>query len=290
MQRKIENQDKSIKNVIFISDLHTGCQFGLFPDVRFPLDGGSIVEQSLLQAKVWQFWLLFWNEWVPQVTRGEPYALVINGDLTDGRHHNTTTQVTQNLSDQRKLSRIILDPIIEKVVSVNNQKLLYIIRGTEAHVGAAGESEETLAEEFEAKQDEYGNYARWDLNIKVGNCLINALHHIGISGSLAYETTALMKEYGEATSDAARWGRPVPNIIARAHRHRFSEISVPTHEGYGICFCTPGWQLKTPFVWRISSGRLTMPQFGGALVRSGDEEFYIRSKVWSVQQSATEEI
>jgi hypothetical protein len=227
----------------------------------------------------------FWNGWVPKVTRGEPFAVVVNGDTTDGRHHGATTQITQNLSDQRKIAKQLLEPIVEMC---NGN--FFIVRGTNAHVGEAGENEETLAEELGAIQDADGHFARNDLWIKVGDCLVNILHHIGTTGSMSYETTALMKEYAESVAEAGRWNLKAPNVVVRSHRHRLAEVTVPTADGYGICITTPGWQMKTPLVWRIPGGRNSTPQFGGILIRQGDEEFYVRHKVWNAKRSETVKI
>ena len=101
------------------------------------------------------------------------------------------------------------------------------------------------------------------------------------------QTGSGMKEFAETTAEAARWGQPIPNIVARAHRHRHAEIRVPTANIYGFCFTTPGWQLKTPYVFR-GMGRISTPQLGGALVRQGDEEFFTRHKTWSVKRPRTE--
>lgn len=259
-----------INNAIIISDLHAGCQFGLCPP-EVQLDSGSLIKHNKYQRKVWNWWIEFWRVWVPKVTRGEPYCVVVNGDAMDGRHHNSVTQISQNLADQKKIAKSILDPIVEMC---NGE--FYMVRGTEVHVGRSGENEETLAEQLGAIPDEVGNYSRFELWLKVGSCLAHIMHHIGTTGSTAYETTALMKEFAESCTEAAKWGFEAPNVVVRSHRHRHSEVKVPAKDVYGICFTTAGWQLKTPFVYKIPGGRITTPQFGGSLIRQGDEEFYTR--------------
>ena len=211
---------KRINNLIVVSDLHCGCQLGLCPPVDIPLDNGGFYKSSILQQKVWDWWVEFWGEWVPTVVRNEPFAVVINGDAMDGVHHGVVTQISHNLSDQRRIARMILEPVVRQC-SGN----FYLIRGTESHVGKSGQNEETLAEELGALPDKQGNYARWDLWLNVGGKgLVNILHHIGATGSLAYETTALMKEYTEACSDAGRWNREAPQIVVRSHRHRSDTV------------------------------------------------------------------
>lgn len=274
-----------IRNVIVISDLHCGCQFGLCPDKGITLDGGGRYVPSDNQKKVWQWWKLFWAEWVPKVTRGEPFALIVNGDTTDGRHHNSTTQISQNLSDQKNIAEEVLFPIVEQTDT------LFMTRGTSSHVGESGENEEMLAENLKAVPDSAGNNARNELFCLVGGetgCLIHVAHHIGTTGSTHYESSAVMKEMSESYAEAGRWNNRAPDIIVRSHRHRNIEVRIPTANGYGMGIVTPGWQLKTPFVYRIAGGRLTTPQFGGILIRQGDEEHYTRSRVWNITRPEAE--
>lgn len=269
-----------IPNAIFISDTHFGCQFALCSE-RVTLDGGGTYSISKFQRIILECWQAFWDEWVPRVTRGDPFALIINGDALDHRHHGTTTTISNNVKDQSNIAYEILAPVVDRA------ELYYHIRGTEAHTGPAGESEEKLAERLGAVKDEMGNSSRYELFLQVGSCLCHVTHHIGVTGSLAYETTALMKEFAESTSESARWGKKAPNIVVRSHRHRHAEIRVPTAHTYGYCFTTPGWQLKTPFVYR-GMGRISTPQLGGSLVRQGDEEFFTRHKTWSIKRPKTE--
>ncbi len=225
--------------IIILSDLHCGCQFGLCPNtVKF--DGGGHYESSTFQKKVWQRWGYFHEEWVPKVTKGEPYVLVLNGDVLDGVHHGAKTQITQNLSDQSDIAELILRPIIEKEKCVK----YYHLRGTEAHSGKSGEEEERLAKLLGAVPDEYGNYARWEMWFRLKTALVHFSHAIGVTSSSAYESTAVYKEMVEAFNEAGRWRDEPPDVVVRSHRHRQFETRIATKKGYGISLVTPGWQLK----------------------------------------------
>jgi len=277
----------AIRQAIIISDIHAGCQFGLFPDKTLLIDGGNQVSQSVLQSKVWVWWNEFWNDWVPRVTKNEKYVIVINGDTTDGRHHGSTTQISQNMSDQSKIAMEILQPILAQP----NVAGLYMTRGTEAHTGPSGENEELLAKALGAIPDEIGNYARNELWLRIGGkngALAHILHHIGTTGRTHYETSAPMAEYGESCLEAGRWSTNAPDFVIRSHRHRYVETVISTSRGYGMSIVTPGWQLKTPFSWKIAGGRNSLPQFGGILIRQGEEEHYSRSFVKNV--SRTQEV
>lgn len=228
-------------------------------------------------------WLEFWDEWVPMVTRGEDYAVILNGDAIEGAHHNASTPITNNLKDQRAIAFEILSPI------VNNPRCreYYHIRGTETHVGISGEHEEALAEQLRAIPNEFGNHARWEMWYRLHGCLIHFTHHVGSTSSAAYESTAVFKELVEAYNESGRWNNEPPVAVVRSHRHRGMHIVIPTDSGYGMSIVTPGWQLKTPHVYRMGLGRSSTPQIGGYLLRHGDEDhLYPRFRIWKIQRPA----
>lgn len=273
------------RNLVVISDTHCGCKLGLCPPTPIPLDMGGTYTASVFQQKMWALWLEFWNAWVPTVTRGEPFDVVHNGDAIDGRHHNSTTQITHDLEDQSRIAEAVLTPIVQRARDSGGQ--YYHIRGTEAHVGQSGENEERLARSLGATPNEHGQYARFDLWKRVGgSCLVHLLHHVGTTSSAAHETSAVNAELTAEYVEAARWRREPPDFIVRSHRHRSCAVDLNSAKGYAAAIVTPAWQGKTPYVWKIPGARLSEPQFGGVLIRQGDEEFYYRRKVWSLDRSA----
>lgn len=277
---------QALNNVVYVSDTHCGCSLGLCPDGGVQLDDGGMYKPSKFQLKMWDFWQEFWNEWVPAATRGEPFAVVHNGDAIDGVHHNSVTQITNNLTIQGRIAYEVMKPIVELC-----EGRYYHIRGTEAHVGKSAQAEEGLAKGLGAIPNEEGQYARYDLWKSVGEAgeLVHSLHHVGTTGSNAYEATAVHKELVETLTECARWGGKVPSIIVRSHRHRHIETSIPTLTGKSRAVVTPAWQGKTPFCWKIPGARLALPQFGGVLVRwSEDKVLFTKEKVWSIARSNAE--
>lgn len=281
-----------IHNIVVISDIHAACQFGLFPTTGvkdFFLDGGGSYEPSKFQQEVYLKWLEFWNEWIPLVTKKEPYIVVCNGDLIDGVHHESVTQITHNLADQKKIAMAIMKPILNK----KNCEDFFLIRGTEAHVGKSAQEEETLGEMLNAHPTKEKQYSRWELWLEFGKNknMCHFTHHVGTTHSAAYESTGVYKEFVEACTEAGRWGRKIPQIVIRSHRHRAFETRVPTKWGYGISCVTAGWQLKSPIVFRSNLGRASTPQIGGMIIREGDEDgIYTRFKTWDFKRSNVEYI
>ncbi len=274
---------KPIRYAVYVSDTHCGCGLALCPP-EVQLDDGGSYHRSMFQQKIGIMWDEFWNDFVPSVVKDEPFLVVHNGDAIDGVHHNSVTQITNNLSVQSDIAYAMLKPIVDMC-----EGRYYHIRGTEAHVGKSACEEERLAKRLGSIPNEEGQHARYDLWLKIGDqegALIHSLHHIGTTGSQAYESTAVHKELTESYIEAGRWGNRPPDVIVRSHRHRCIKIEVPTLNTDGIAVVTPAWQGKTPFVWKIPGGRLSTPQFGGVIVCWDEDGFvYTRKKVWVTERS-----
>lgn len=278
---------KQLNNLVVVSDLHCGCRMGLCPPNGACLDDGGEYKPSKFQKKVWSWWDEFWGEFVPDATRGEPYAVVTNGDVIDGVHHRSTTQISHNLEDQSTLAEAVLRPVVERC-----EGRFYMVRGTEAHVGASAREEELLAKKLGAIPNSEGQHARWDLWKEIGDGkLIHLLHHIGTTGSQAYEATAVHKELIEELLESARWRDKTPDMIVRSHRHRCIETAIPVgsrdakHSGRAVAVVTPAWQGKTPFAWKIPGARLSPPQFGGIVIRYAHGRLFVDWRVWTIERS-----
>ena len=124
----------NVNNLIAISDTHIFSRAGLIDPSPFKLDDGGTYTPSDEQMVLWDCWLKFWNEWVPFVTKKEPFAVLANGDLLEGVHHGTKHNISDNYADQEAAALRVLEPIVEKC-----QGRFYVTRGTEAHAGKSGE-------------------------------------------------------------------------------------------------------------------------------------------------------
>jgi hypothetical protein len=272
------------RNIVVINDIHAGCRMGLSP-LTVKLDGGGDYLASDFQSYLWARWREFWTDWVPHVTKGEPYDLCINGDVVDGVHHGSTTQISHNLGDQAEIAMTLLRPIVK------NAERYFHIRGTEAHVGPSGVEEERIARELGATPDANGNYARWDMLHEITGPdgkprYVHFTHHISPHSSGQSEVGALGRELNDMYNESGRWGKAPADVLVRGHRHRYSQIPMVGDRGLQICVVSPGWQGKTPFTYRLSGARMALPQFGGIVVRAGDEGLYVRAKVWTIEEQA----
>lgn len=279
----------SVRSLVVVSDTHCGCRLGICRPEPIPLDDGGTYSPSKFQAKLYGMWREFFDVWLPEVTRGEAYDLLHNGDAIDGVHHASTSQITHNFEDQLRIAEALMEPEVRRCKSLGGT--YYHIRGTSAHVGQSSVYEEMLAKRLGAKPNGQGQYARYDLWKRVGGTggpLVHALHHIGTTSSAAHEASAVNAELSASYVEAARWNREPPDYIVRSHRHRSIAVDMDSAKGYAAAIVTPAWQGKTPYVWKLAGARLSEPQVGGICIRRGDEEHYYRRKVWSFDRSSEE--
>lgn len=259
---------------------------GLCPPDGAELDEDGLYMPSKLQLKVWSYWEEFWKEWVPAATKGEDFIIVNNGDVIDGVHHNSVTQISHNISDQKILAKKILAPVIANPKC----KGYYHVRGTEAHVGRSASYEEELARELGAIPNAEKQHARWELWLDMQGELIHFLHHIGTTSSSAHESSAVNAELTASFVESARWDEKKPTIIVRSHRHRSIEVRIPIRSGYATAVVTPCWQLRTPFTYKIAGARLAPPQIGGILIRHGDEGVFTKTFVRNIERPKIDKI
>lgn len=265
--------------IVVVSDLHIGSYSGLCPPGGIRLDGGGTYKPNKFQRTLWRFWTHFWDEFVPQATKDATLrAIVINGDILEGIHHNHVGIVTTTWEHMRAGAKRILLPVREKV------DRFHVIRGTEAHSAPGAEAEETLADSLKATINELGDHSSWQLWGTVDGVVFQFAHHIGVTSSAAYETSAPMRELISGFTEAAQWGRRLPDVFVRSHRHRFTEVPLPSLKGRVRLVVTPGWQLRTPHTERID--RMRMPHIGGVVFTVEDGICQVREKLYPLPEPA----
>jgi hypothetical protein len=278
-----QKEKTKITDIVVISDLHCGDQLGICPDRKIKLDAGGYYKPNKIQKKIWKHYLRFINEFIPEVTQGRKFILVVNGDVIEGVHHRATHQISHNLKDQENIAVETLEPLI----SLKNCSKIFFIRGTEAHSGPASECEERIAERVKAEKDEKGNYSRYTLWLEFGtkNILCNFAHHIGVTNTSAYESTAVLKELIEAYVVTGRYNLKPPAIVVRSHRHKFISVTLSGTYVNAISLVTPSWQAFTPFMSRNIQGRVGLPEIGGVIIREGKEvPLYFRTFIKAIER------
>lgn len=233
----------------------------------FRLMGGGSYYPSEVQRAIRRVWDRFWTSWVPAVTKGEPFDLVINGDAVEGIHHGAVSQISHNPEDHVELAyQVLREP-------ASRARHVYLIRGTEAHVGASGHMEEALAKRLKAR-----GRSRWELYYRLGRKLIHFTHHIG-GGGPATSASPTKRELMASWFDSCITAQRPVSYIVRSHVHRYDEHRWAAESGYVGGVTTPAWQAKGAYAYRTAS-RTQTTQLGGLLIRRGSQdELYVRAFV-----------
>lgn len=224
-----EVKKRPIRHVIVVSDIHAGASAAIMPPEFVTLEGQT-VRANPLQRWYWDVWRELCDEWVPAVTRGEPFALVVNGDLVEGpTHHRTTEVVSLEWGDHMDLAVEVLKPLSDAAAAT------FITEGTSCHVENV---EHGIARRLKAIGPN-GTPAAWkrlDLTICGHRCIFQ--HHISTSARTWTEATALGAALANEQLEAARAGERPPSLLASAHRHRPGMYQTSS----GLSLVTGAWQ------------------------------------------------
>jgi hypothetical protein len=239
------------------SDIHVNSTLAMCPSEGVTLDDGGTYLPSRLQRAIWDRWEDFWKK-VRAAAVGADLWVGYNGDLVEGVHHNTTQIVTAHPESQAYLT--------ERVFGVPrslNPARTYIVRGTEAHVGPSGASEEAFARSLKAEQTPDGRWSWWHLRLKPHGCLIDLQHHPSTRGSLPWTSQAATQRLAfRIWAEHALRGLEFPRLAIRSHTHVWRDSGsdgCPTR-----AIITPSWQAKTAHAHKVAADSIA--DIGGLIV------------------------
>jgi hypothetical protein len=277
--------------IAVVSDEHAGSTLALAPASPIELDDGGSYTPSKHQLWLWERWQRYW-EWVDEVRRevsGDLYV-VNNGDLVDGDHHRTSQIVSRNPVVQSDIAKALL-----AVPLAMDPKHLFIVRGTEVHVGGSASTEESLAKSLGAVKDHStGTHSWWHLKMEVEDVRLDFAHH-GRTGfrpwteANAVQLLAAQIYYEHSREDEARdldkgfqGGRTYPHLAVRSHYHRHfdSGFSHPVR-----VVQTAAWQLKTAYVHRIATESIS--DIGGHVIIVDDGEYEVQNFISKPERAPT---
>jgi hypothetical protein len=242
------------KLCVVISDIHAGSTYAPVPDNFITLEGTVIVKNPV-QKWIMKCWDDCW-EWLYKTAGKDGWDIIINGDLVHGTLFRTKEIWSNNIDDHVMACYNLLKTPAQKAEHV------YIIQGTEAHVATY---ENTIGNLLEGKGVKIVRQSTecsvWDsLLIKYNDILCKVDHHIATTGRPYLEASALSIHMGAERVEAARAKHAVPQVFARAHRHKFGEFS----DGYGTIFTSPPWIAKDRFARKVVPHAI--PQIGMVLM------------------------
>lgn len=223
------------------------------------LDDGGTYKASQLQRYIWRNWLKYISLVKSLAEQHNAKIIsVFNGDVFDGDHHDTPQIITRNSATMQRIAYDALKPLIEASEQV------FVVRGTETHVGKSGSHEETFAADLtNAVHDkEAGTASWWWLPLEVNGTRFDIAHHGRMGTRQWTRTNALNGLVAQAVFDYAEKGDRMPHLLVRGHRHTLGD----THDTYPIRgIALPSWQLQTAYGNRLSPGSI-LPIGGIAVI------------------------
>lgn len=267
------------------SDLHCGSKVGICPPTPIEIDDGDQYIPSKAQRWLWDKRKAFLNR-VEEVRGNDELRYVCNGDLVDGDHHNTH----QIISRQGHVQSDIAFRCLDEVLALEPDHM-FVVRGTESHVGKGGSSEEAIARGLShggapIRKDAERSSASWYfLRMHAGSHLLEFTHH-GRTGyrpwtrpnaTLLLAAQIFHERYREDPS-------LIPALSVRSHFHRYAD----SHDAHPVRVVqTPAFQLGTAYIWKRHPEGLA--DIGGIIVVIEDDRLTVepvifrpsRPKVWT---------
>jgi hypothetical protein len=249
--------------------LHTNSTVGLCPPT-VALDDGGTYRASKYQQWLWAGWLAYIAR-VKAVANGSPIVAIINGDATDGDHHETSQIISRNEATQAKIAQAVIKPLVDTSTSV------LFVRGTESHVGGAAAREEALADDTTnaiRQSDDVASW--WHLQVEIGGVTFDVAHHWSRGGLPWTGPNAAVKLAATTIFDYAENGLPPPQLVIRSHMHQWAD----SYDNYRTCraICLPAWQVKTAYVHRRPSVKNT--DIGGIIVTVDNGAYTVEKFRW----------
>jgi len=256
--------------LVFVGDTHVNSTVGLCPG-PIDRDDGGIYSPSKSQEWLWDEWLKFTKR-IKKLRGIKRLYLIVNGDWCDVNNHSSFQLITSNPAT-------IVEAMIDAIKPVQNlADRVYVIRGTETHVGGAGYLEEMAASYIGAEKDPNNpnNHSMWLLEGTFERVNVLATHHPGTNsmrpwtqGNGANRAAAMVMDYYYES----KW-KPDLAVFNHVHHNEDSFDNHPVRVIFNRC-----WTLKNAFDFRIGFG-IKREALGGLIVTAdGGEYEVIKHKV-----------
>jgi succinate dehydrogenase flavin-adding protein (antitoxin of CptAB toxin-antitoxin module) len=165
--------------------------------------------------------------------------------MVDGDHHNTHQIISRNPDAQKYVAERVFS-----VPALLHPERLFVVRGTEAHVGSGGSSEESLAKSLNAERDEETHtWSRWRLMLEAHGVLMDFQHHGKVGSQPWTRQNVVNANAAKIFYEFASRGRRHPDLAFRSHAHQ----SADSFEAQPVRLIqTPSFQLKTGYVHKVA--------------------------------------
>lgn len=249
----------SKKPVVFAitSDHHCGSVVGLCPPEGVRITDDNEYRPGKVQQWIWSNWVKYWADVQDrrQHLKADLYC-AYNGDCVEGTDHHNTWEVISRAPEPQAY-------VAERVFGVpQSPEKVFVIRGTEAHVGQGAASEENLAKKLKGQRLPGGKaWSHYRLRMDVYGVIFDFQHH-GRTGTRPWTKTSAPGSLAlEIFYEHAKRGIRHPDIAVRSHRHTYAD-SYDAHPTRLLQ--TPAWQAKTAHAHKVAPESIA--DIGGFIV------------------------
>jgi hypothetical protein len=188
--------------------------------------------------------------------------------------------VSTNKAEVLRLVDDTLEPAVDAI-----DKAIWI-RGTTAHVGKSGWSEEDIANNCTITVKEHEGSASWEhFTRDVGGIRVDAQHYSSM-GNLPWTmqnagnrlAVTVEAQYAEMSRRAERY-IPPPDLTLAAHNHRYSDSG---HNFKTLAFLLPAWTFPTEYIL-MKGGRAELSDIGGIIYTRKDGKLTVDYKHYEPQ-------
>lgn len=149
---------------------------------------------------------------MPKLVNGDPFVLLVNGDVIEGIHHGTRQVISSDVTDHVTAAVDALRPLAEAAATT------HLTLGTECHTQS---TEAAIGKALKAsKCAETGKHAHSRIVFSIKGCVLSATHHCSATSRPWLESGEYCRALHGERSECLRAGWPVPDLCVRAHRHR----------------------------------------------------------------------
>lgn len=273
-----------MKALLIVSDAHSNSTVGLAkPSIQ--LDDGDQVRAGT--ARRWLFWV--WEDILKQTAElckendAELYGL-INGDAVELDAKSRSIQlITRNQEEAIENASDVFEPFFNMCESV------WVMRGTEAHVGQQAQAEESLAANFENSiiNPDTDNHS-WDwLKLELDGVRMDIAHHPrgGGGGRPMNSQGPIDRIASDTLFQYANNGEVPPHLVIRSHLHvyRDSRDAFRTR-----AIITPAMSLLTGYTHRI--GINASEPVGAILIFCEAGKYSVKPITYEVRRQAWQTI
>jgi predicted phosphodiesterase len=238
--------------IVPLSDLHSGGSTALFPNKFYQFQHSNHTPTDQQKAMYQHFSAC--ADQVLRARKNKRLIVVVDGDGTEGVHHNSLQVVTRLVEEQISIHIDLMDFFL-RTVKFGKHDELYYVKGTECHTG---DVEDVIGNDLGAVPTADGLHA-WDsLRLTVNGKRIWFTHHGPGSGKGAKKGNAMRVWLSDRFYEAVNEGEDPPHFIVTGHTHDpFYQVYVARYRGTYhalrglIC---PSWQQRT----RYANGKVPL--------------------------------